>query len=101
MFEYKVNPTVYKNVLRYVVPVLQNFGIGTPVFMQDTALCHKAKLAMSNYLADQGVEVMDWNAHSPDLNPIENLWKTLGQEVMARNPENLEDLWLKLVDECC
>ena len=42
---------------------------------------------------------MDWSAQIPDLNPIENLWQRLGNKVMARNPENVEDLWKKLQEE--
>ena len=42
---------------------------------------------------------MNWPPQSPDLNPIENLWKTLGVNVMARNPINTEDLWMKLQEE--
>ena len=42
---------------------------------------------------------MDFPAQSPDLNPIENLWKTLGDKVMARNPTNMEDLWVKLQEK--
>ena len=52
-----------------------------------------------NYVKDQGVEFMDWPPQSPDMNPIENLWKTLGQNVMARNPAKVEDLWIKLQEE--
>ncbi|KAF2349874.1 hypothetical protein FHG87_019371, partial [Trinorchestia longiramus] len=42
---------------------------------------------------------IDWPTQSPDLNPIENLWMTLGVKVMARNPTNTEDLWVKLQEE--
>jgi transposase len=63
--------------------------------MQDNAPCHKAKSVMS-FLDQQESNVMDWPAQSPDLNPIENLWQRLGNKVMARNPENVEDLWNKL-----
>ena len=42
---------------------------------------------------------MDWPPQSPDLNPIENLWKTLGVKVMERNPTNTEDLRVKLQEE--
>ena len=68
-------------------------------FMQDNALCHKAKVVMS-YLSEQDFEIRDWPPQSPDLNPIENLWKTLGVKVMERNPTNTEDLWVKLQEEC-
>ena len=47
----------------------------------------------------QDFEIMDWPPQSPDLNPIENLWKTLGVKVMERNPTNTEDLWVKLQEE--
>ena len=50
-------------------------------------------------LEQQDLEVMDWPLQNSDLNPIENIWKTLGVKVMARNPTNLEDLWMKLQEE--
>ena len=52
-----------------------------------------------SYLSEQDFEIMDWPPQSPDLNPIENLWKTLGVKVMERNPTNTEDLWVKLQEE--
>ena len=63
--------------------------------MQDNAPCHKAKVVMS-YLSEQDFKIMDWSPQSPDLNPIENLCKTLGVRVMERNPTKTEDLWVKL-----
>ena len=33
------------------------------------------------------------------MNLIENLWNTLGQNVIARNPANVSDLWIKFQEE--
>ena len=35
---------------------------------------------------------MDWPAHSPDINPMENIWALLKKQVAKRNPEIIEDL---------
>ena len=66
--------------------------------MQDNAPCHKAKV-VTHYLSEQDFEIMDWPPQSPDLNPIETLWKTLGVKVMKRNPTNTDDLLVKLQEE--
>ena len=95
----RVNAQIYKNIVQdHVVPIIQNSGFDRATFMQDNAPCHKAKVVMS-YLSEQDFEIMDWPPQSPDLNPIENLWKTLGVKVMERNPTNTEDLWVKLQEE--
>ncbi len=41
------------------------------IFQQDLAPAHTAK-STKTWLNDHGVGVLDWPAHSPDLNPIEN-----------------------------
>ena len=95
----RVNAQIYKNIVQdHVVPIIQNSGFDRATFMQDNAPCHKAKVVMS-YLSEQDFEIMDWPPQSPDLNPIENLWMTLGVKVMERNPTNTEDLWVKLQEE--
>ena len=82
----RVNAQIYKNIVKdHVVPIIQNSGFDRATFMQNNAPCHKAKVVMS-YLSEQDFEIMDWPPQSPDLNPLENLWKTLGVKVMERNP---------------
>ena len=95
----RVNAQIYKNIVKdHVVPIIQNSGFDRATFMQDNAPCQEAKVVMS-YLSEQDFEIMDWPPQSPDLNPIENFWKTLGVKVMERNPTNTEDLWVKLQEE--
>ena len=33
------------------------------------------------------MELLDWPPYSPDLNPIENLWKLLKERICANHPE--------------
>lgn len=35
---------------------------------------------------ENGIELLDWPPYSPDLNPIENLWSILKQEIYKRYP---------------
>lgn len=54
------------------------------VFMDDNAPCHRT-LAVETCLDTHGIQRMVWPSRSPDLNPIENIWDTLGRRVAARN----------------
>jgi len=48
-----------------------------------------------------GIELMEWPANSPDLNPIEHLWDELIRRVEARPAKltTLRDLRLALLEE--
>ena len=59
--------------------------------MQDNAPRHKAKTVLS-FLEGEEVSVMKWPSQSPDMNPLENLWKIIGAKAQSRNPQNIDDL---------
>ena len=68
-------------------------------FMHDGASVHRSKQTTS-WLKKNKIETIDWPAHSPDLNPIENIWDILARAVYAngrqfRNKTELKEEVLK------
>lgn len=53
-------------------------------FMQDDSPTHTARIVqrwLRNWLQENGLEMFDWPPYSPDLDPIENLWKLLKEKI--------------------
>ncbi|KAK3529160.1 hypothetical protein QTP70_018113, partial [Hemibagrus guttatus] len=77
------------------------------VFQHDNDAKHTAK-ATKEWAKKKHIKFLEWPSQSPDLNPIENLWRELKVRAAKRQPRNLNDLemickeeWDKIPPEMC
>jgi hypothetical protein len=83
-----------KILRRHAFPTLRKFfPRGDGIFQEDNARPHTSRIA-TTAKEDSGLAFLSWPAQSPDLNPIENLWKKVKLTVYNRDkkPKNLDDL---------
>jgi transposase len=64
----------------------------TTHFLQDGAPCHKSRLVTQWFAERPHIHLIKWPGNSPDLNPIENVWAWMKQQLREVHPTNLQEL---------
>ena len=87
--EGKIDSVKYCNILEehlfpFYIAVKEVLG-EEPMFMEDNCRVHKSKLS-KNFKEMLQIQTLNWLAQSPDMSPMENLWKFWSNHIQKINP---------------
>ncbi len=93
VLEGTMNAERYIKVLeQHMLPSRWRLFQGRPcLFQQDNAKPHTAAITTA-WLRSRRVQVLNWPACSPDLSPIENIWRIIKWKKRQRQPQTLQQL---------
>ena len=90
----KYQDVLHQGLLPLIEPdkILHGF-----TFQQDLAPCNSSK-STSRWFEEFCIGILEWPGNSPDLNPLENLWRSLKKHAKKRCPRTKNDL-IKILHE--
>ena len=89
----------YVNILRtQLLPAGQKLYGRNWHLQQDNDPKHTSRVA-KDFLSQNSVQAIDWPSNSPDLNPIENMWQIMKNNVERRMPKDTIKLKQFMVEE--
>ena len=102
LFTQNMDKEYYVGILKEKLSELKKHGDNDWQLQFDNDPKHKSKLAI-DFLKNKKIDYIDWPPYSPDLNPIENVWSMIAQELNGKNIqtqaglfEEIEKAWEKL-----
>ena len=89
---------IHNVLLRHAIPFINTLGEGI-IYMRDKSHAHRANRTRE-FLQVSGVNVLEWSAMIPDLNPIEHLWDHMKCVLRTTEPKprSSDELWAVLLD---
>src|SRR5690242_1790443 len=71
---------------------------GELALQQDNDPKHTSRVA-KEFIAENSIHLIDWPSNSPDINPIENMWQIMKNNVEKRMPRNTDELMRFMIEE--
>lgn len=85
----RLNSTAYCNLLEVYYREMNEGAL----LQQDGATCHTSKKTKEWAEANDIEFLANWPSSSPDLNPIENIWALIKQELKKKRVRSVDHLW--------
>ncbi|KAF7656364.1 hypothetical protein LDENG_00042530 [Lucifuga dentata] len=95
-----MNSQLYQQILQENVMVsIRELKLKTKWITQQDNDPKRTSRSTKEWLKQKKCNVLEWPSQSPDLNPIEMLWKDLKQQFHDRKPTNIPELKLFCKEE--
>lgn len=100
IFDDTMDSRLYTDTLqRFMKPFALDFWpSGEWFYLDDNASYHRSHVTQT-WLFNNGVNLIKLPPHSPDLNPIENLWADLKRRIESRFPHSIQELKEIVIEE--